>query len=257
MLNPTEYTKAFEAGRLEVMRYDWRAADALCFLSTSPDADDYVCFLCSRNGREEEEEDLPDGLEEMEEEEAMETREEEKMEEEDVDRNWRVPGIKVDKLGQQRKVDPHHDYSALAGQAERKCMELLGFAMTCKQGNPIQIGHGIDERGFIEETVLQMWDVDAYVAGIWGCHNLAKPRKGRALQYAQTLKFSPDGLEKIKKAKNQLQLVEGYRKQDMKKLRGSNAAHKHQLKQISDTRQELEGIISSATFNLSALTTAL
>jgi hypothetical protein len=50
VVNPTDYTRAFEAGRLEVMRCDRPAADALCFLSTAPDAVDYVCFLC-KNGR--------------------------------------------------------------------------------------------------------------------------------------------------------------------------------------------------------------
>ena len=79
-------------------------------------------------------------------------------------KNWRRPGERVDTYGRIRTFNPNTDYGALAGEAERKCMELLGFRMTLPgEREPIKVGNGIGANGFItDQRVLEMW-------GVWPC----------------------------------------------------------------------------------------
>ena len=144
-------------------------------------------------------------------------------------RNWRVPGTLADGT----KVDPATDYAALAGKAERECMELLGFPMTLPgKREPIKVGDGIERNGFIkDQRVLRMWGVTSYTSGVWG-------RGNKAIQNARGK--SPD---QIRNAIEKLEEVEQHRKEDMRKHGGGNSQHKHQLKQIIDTREALERMV--------------
>jgi hypothetical protein len=62
----------------------------------------------------------------------------------DIVRNWRPPKYPT-------------DYGALAGQAERECLKLLGFQMTLRgDTSPIRVGKGIEPKGFIDSRVFAM-----------------------------------------------------------------------------------------------------
>ena len=163
--------------------------------------------------------------------------------EEEPTRNWRPPGV----LANGKRVDPNKDYAALAGKAERECMELLGFPMTLPgESEPIKVGKGIEPNGFIKDRrVLRMWGVTSYTSGVWGYDKMGWENK--AIQNARNVSS-----EKIKQAVAKLRDVEMNRKKDMRGGQCSCAgsypfcktcSHKHQLEEISDTREALEHML--------------
>ena len=80
-------------------------------------------------------------------------------EEDEVIRNWRPP----------QKTKYHsaeEDHSAHAGKHERAVLTELGFVMKL-EGGDIKVGHGMDEKGFLDSKVLQLWGVKSYTH-LWG-----------------------------------------------------------------------------------------
>ena len=136
-------------------------------------------------------------------------------------RNWRPPGT----LPNGRKIARERDYSALAGESERKCMEHLGFSMIL-ENEPIKIGNGIERNGFLTDQVLNLWDVKSYTCGVWGS-------KKQAYREAEKLTALPGGLQKIEDAVKELHLVERYRAEAMERHGGGDEKHKHQLQEIA------------------------
>jgi hypothetical protein len=149
-------------------------------------------------------------------------------------RNWRPPKYLT-------------DYGALAGQAERECLELLGFQMTLPgDESPICVGKGIEPNGFIKDSrVFAMWGVKNYTSDVWGSTK-------KAVQEAKKLLSSPAGKSKVSQAIEKLKDVEDYRKKDMEKHGGACGAHAHPLKEIEATRKGLEDLTSPLN-SLSAL----
>jgi GTPase SAR1 family protein len=144
----------------------------------------------------------------------------------DIVRNWRPPKYPT-------------DYGAQAGQAERECLELLGFQMTLPgDASPICVGKGIEPNGFIKDSrVFAMWGVRNYTSDVWGSTK-------KAVQEAKKLLSSPAGKIKVSQAIEKLKDVEYYRKKDMEKHGGVCGAHAHPLKEIEATRKELEDLTS-------------
>jgi Leucine-rich repeat (LRR) protein/GTPase SAR1 family protein len=151
----------------------------------------------------------------------------------DIFRNWRPPKYQ-------------EDYGALAGQAERACLELLGFQMTLPgDTSPICVGKGIEPNGFIKDSrVFAMWGVRNYTSDVWGSTK-------KAVGEAKKLMSSRAGKSKVSEAMKKLKEVEDYRKKDMKKHGRVCEAHAHQLKQIEATRIALE-VLTSPFNGLSA-----
>jgi hypothetical protein len=113
-------------------------------------------------------------------------------------RNWRLPP---------QKHTAAQDYAALAGRAERKCMELLGFQMTLPgDTSPIRVGKGIEPNGLIKDSrVFAMWGVRNYMSDVWGSTKIA-------VKEAKKLLSSPEGISKVSQAILKLKGVEDYRK---------------------------------------------
>jgi len=72
---------------------------------------------------------------------------------EDPIRNWRPPSSST-------------DYSALAGKHEREVLSLLEFTMQL-DGADIQVGNGINIKGFLSSDVMALWRVSSYEE-LWG-----------------------------------------------------------------------------------------
>jgi len=72
---------------------------------------------------------------------------------EDPVRNWRPPSDST-------------DYSALAGKHEREVLSLLEFKMQL-DGADIQVGNGINMKGFLSPDVMALWRVSSYEE-LWG-----------------------------------------------------------------------------------------
>ena len=101
-------------------------------------------------------------------------------------KNWRLP-----------KSDSN--YAALAGEAERECMEALGFPMSIDR-RPIAVGNGIARNGFIKDRVLTQWGVKQYGKGIWR-------RAGKAVQHADD-KVAKGEIDQVARAIEHLKQVE-------------------------------------------------
>ena len=161
----------------------------------------------------------------------------------DVLRNWRRP--RSDK-----------DWSALAGQSERRAMEQLDFVMVLPSGVVISEGNGIDQKtGFIDPAALAVFGVRNYLQ-VWGS-------SGAAVKKAkQKLSAGGSGAVEVREAAKHLQDAERYRSSDMatfsanaRACRGtcqpvgscksckSKSSHQHALKEIEACRMELEQLV--------------
>jgi len=139
-------------------------------------------------------------------------------EDDESTRNWREPGILADGT----RVDRETDYAALAGKAERKCMELLGFPMTLPgKSEPIKVDEGIDSNGFItDRNVLKMWGVSSYTSGVWGFDKSG--RENKAIKNARLVMRSPGSSNTIGLAVQALAEVEKHRVSDMRQHERDN-----------------------------------
>jgi hypothetical protein len=135
-------------------------------------------------------------------------------------RNWREPDILADGT----RVDRDTDYAAHAGQAERKCMELLGFPMTLPgKSEPIKVGEGIDSNGFIKNPdVLKMSGVCSYTSGVWGFDKSPIRRENKAIEKGRLVMRSPGGSNTIGLAVQALAEVEKHRVNDMRQHENDN-----------------------------------
>jgi len=161
----------------------------------------------------------------------------------DVLRNWRRP--RSDK-----------DWSALAGQSERRAMEHLGFAMVLPSGVVISEGNGIDQKtGYIDPAALAVFGVRNYLH-VFGPSGLAVKKA------KQKLSAGGSGAVEVTEAAKHLQDAERYRSSDMATFsaiagacRGtcqpvgscksckSKSSHQHTLKEIEACRMELEQLV--------------
>jgi hypothetical protein len=202
----TEYRRAFK------MASHFVQSPHLCWLSKDGNID-YVCLL-SESGNE-----FPD---------TGHIRQESDEDDLEVTRNWSPP-----------KNNLH--YSALAGEAERECLELLAFGMVLKNGNPISIGNGLNDNGFILDSVLKEWGLVhtlgksfSYKNGIWS-------KTGLVVEKARSVN------EPVLAQAIQLMLkIENLRQTDMQAYidKGSALCRRHhdQLKSIQEARKEIEKI---------------
>jgi hypothetical protein len=138
----------------------------------------------------------------------------------EIKRNWREPGVLADGT----RVDAATDYAAHAGQAERKCMELLGFPMTLPgKSEPIKVGEGIYSNGFINDPdVLKMWGVASYTSGVWGFDKSPIRLENKAIEKARLVMRSPGGSNTIGLAVQALAEVEKHRVNDMRQHENDN-----------------------------------
>ena len=149
----------------------------------------------------------------------------------EVTRNWSPP-----------KNNLH--YSALAGEAERlerECLELLGFGMVLKNGNPISIGNGLNDNGFILDSVLKEWGLVrtpgksfSYKKGIWSKTGLVveKARSVNEPVLAQAIQLMLK-IENLRQTDMQAYIDKGY---------ALCPAHQDQLMSIQEARKEIEKI---------------
>ena len=124
-------------------------------------------------------------------------------EEDEVIRNWRPP----------QKTEFHsaeEDHSAHAGKHERAVLTELGFVMKL-EGRDIKVGNGIDEKGFLDSKVLQLWGVKNYTH-LWGND---VDNKGKVVEKAREMSRRNQRV-KLEKCVEELDKALSRRQKDMK-----------------------------------------
>ena len=124
-------------------------------------------------------------------------------EEDEVIRNWRPPQKTKDHSAEE-------DHSAHAGKHERAVLTELGFIMKL-EGRDIKVGNGIDDKGFLDSKVLQLWGVKNYTH-LWGND---VDNKGKVVEKAREMSRRNQRV-KLEKCVEELDKALSRRQKDMK-----------------------------------------